>query len=141
MVRTVGILLIAGGALSAYVGSRSVHDVITKLREEGVAFQTGVHVGVDLSPADLRRNFDAVLLCCGSEQARDLPIEGRELEGVHFAMEFLTANTRQAIHGDSIGDEFISAEGKDVIVIGGGDTGTDCIATSIRHGCRVQLDR
>ena len=74
---------------------------VDQMREEGVAFQTGVHVGVDLSPAELRRGFDAILLCCGSEQPRDLPIEGRGLRGIHFAMDFLTQqNWRGA--GDAI---------------------------------------
>ncbi len=77
-----------------------------------------------------------MLLACGATKPRDLPIANRDAKGVHFAMEFLTANTQQTVHGDALDGDFISAEGKDVIVIGGGDTGTDCIATSIRHGCR-----
>ncbi len=109
---------------------------LEQLREEGVLFQTGVHVGVDLSTAELRRHFDAVLLCLGSEQPRDLPIPGRELSGVHFAMDFLAQNNRR-IAGDAIADEeAILAKGKHVIVLGGGDTGSDCVGTSHRQGAK-----
>ncbi|TWT70442.1 glutamate synthase subunit beta [Crateriforma conspicua] len=109
---------------------------LDKMSAEGVTFKTGVNVGKDVQSEQLQKDFDAVLLACGATQPRDLPIEGRDAKGIHFAMEFLTANTMQSVHGDSLNGSFISAEGKDVIVIGGGDTGTDCIATSIRHGCR-----
>jgi glutamate synthase (NADPH/NADH) small chain len=104
------------------------------MREEGVSFQTGVHVGVDLGAAELRRSFDAVLLCCGAEQPRDLPIEGRDLAGIHFAMEFLSQqNHRDA--GDAVdGASAILATGKQVVVLGGGDTGSDCVGTSHRQG-------
>jgi glutamate synthase (NADPH/NADH) small chain len=107
---------------------------LEQMREEGVQFQTGVHVGRDLSSADLRKNFDAVLLCMGSEKPRDLPVPGRELDGVHFAMDFLRqSNKRNA--GDPIPeDEAILATGKHVIVLGGGDTGSDCVGTSHRQG-------
>lgn len=109
---------------------------IDKMAAEGIEFVTGADVGHGIDPADLRRENDALLLACGATKPRDLPIPGRDAPGVHFAMEFLTANTMQTIHGDELNGSFISAEGKDVIVIGGGDTGTDCIATSLRHGCR-----
>ena len=81
--------------------------------------------------AQLKAESDALLLCCGATVPRDLPIEGRKLEGVHFAMEFLTANTKQVLKP---GSEHINVKGKRVIVIGGGDTGNDCIGTSVRHG-------
>jgi len=93
-------------------------------------------------PAEnLLKEFDAVILATGATKPRDLPIEGRNLKGVHFAMDFLTANTRALLDRHKNGD-FISAEGKDVIVIGGGDTGTDCVGTSLRQGCRslVQVE-
>ncbi len=107
---------------------------LEQLREEGVAFQTGVHVGVDLSARELRQNFDAVLLCLGSEVPRDLPVEGRELDGVHFAMEFLTQQNRRGA-GDSLDAAAdILATEKNVVILGGGDTGSDCIGTSHRHG-------
>lgn len=107
---------------------------LEQLKEEGVSFQTGVEVGKDLSAADLRKNFDAVLLCMGSEAPRDLPVEGRELEGVHFAMEFLPQATKR-VHGDELpAEEDILAAGKHVVVLGGGDTGSDCVGTSHRQG-------
>jgi glutamate synthase (NADPH/NADH) small chain len=87
----------------------------------------------------LRSEFDAVILATGATVPRDLPIEGRQLKGIHFAMDFLTANTRAIMTN---GTDYISAKGKDVIIIGGGDTGTDCVGTSLRHGCKsvVQLE-
>jgi glutamate synthase (NADPH/NADH) small chain len=109
---------------------------LEQLREEGVLFQTGVHVGVDLATAELRRHFDAVLLCMGSEQPRDLPIPGRDLAGIHYAMEFLSQNNKR-VAGDAIPDEdALLATGKHVIVLGGGDTGSDCVGTSHRHGAK-----
>ncbi len=109
---------------------------VEQMREEGVSFQTGVHVGVDLSAAELRQGFDAVLLCMGSEQPRDLPIPGRELAGVHYAMDFLRQNNKR-VAGDTIpSEEELLATGSHVIVLGGGDTGSDCVGTSHRQGAR-----
>jgi glutamate synthase (NADPH/NADH) small chain len=109
---------------------------LEQLRAEGVAFQVGVHVGVDLSVDELRRNFDAVLLCCGSEKSRDLPIEGRELSGIEFAMDFLPQQNRR-VAGEVIDPEVeIVATGKHVVVLGGGDTGSDCVGTSHRQGAK-----
>ena len=107
-----------------------------QMREEGVLFQTGVHVGVELSAAELRSSFDAVLLCSGSEQSRDLPIEGRELKGVEFAMDFLPQQNRR-VAGDTLDPaRDILATGRHVIVLGGGDTGSDCVGTSHRQGAK-----
>lgn len=107
---------------------------LEQMKEEGVSFQTGVNVGVDLTAADLRKNFDAVLLTMGAEQPRDLPVEGRDLEGVHFAMDFLPQATKR-VHGDELPPEDdILASGKNVVVLGGGDTGSDCVGTSHRQG-------
>ena len=112
---------------------------------EGVTFVTNCEVGKDIPADRLREDNDAVVLCGGATNPRDLPIEGRELDGVHYAMEFLHANTKQLLddkHGPVPGEgegfsyPFLSAEDKDVIVIGGGDTGNDCLGTSMRHGCR-----
>lgn len=109
---------------------------IEQMREEGVLFQTGVTVGKDLSTGELRRGFDAVLLALGCEQPRDLDVPGRELGGVHFAMEFLTQQNRRNA-GDVVPPELaISAAGKHVVVLGGGDTGSDCVGTSHRQGAR-----
>ncbi len=106
------------------------------MREEGVLFQAGVHVGVDLSAAELRRSFDAVLLCTGSEQPRDLPIPGRELAGVHYAMDFLTQQNKRGA-GDALpAEREIRATDKHVVILGGGDTGSDCVGTSHRQGAR-----
>ena len=104
------------------------------LEAEGVTFVCNTEVGKDISAENLLKEFDSVVLCTGSTRPRDLPIPGRELQGIHFAMEFLTANTQAVLDGQP-GDHYISAAGKDVVIIGGGDTGTDCVGTSIRHGC------
>ncbi len=115
---------------------RFVERRVNLLREEGIEFLSGISVGGDFSVEELKTEFDAVVLCCGAPRPRDLEIQGRELSGVHFAMEFLTANTKKLLNSGTSVDKFIDVKGKDVIVIGGGDTGTDCIATSIRQGCR-----
>lgn len=109
---------------------------LEQLRDEGVFFQTGVHVGVELSAKELRKGFDAVVLCTGAEVPRELPVPGRELAGVHPAMDFLTQQNRR-VAGDALdpGAE-LSAAGKHVIVLGGGDTGSDCVGTSHRQGAR-----
>jgi glutamate synthase (NADPH/NADH) small chain len=107
---------------------------LEQMREEGVSFQTGVNVGADLSVAELRQGFDAVLLCLGSEAPRDLPVPGRELSGVHFAMDFLTQQNRRNA-GDALDAEAdILAGDRHVVILGGGDTGSDCIGTSHRQG-------
>ena len=114
---------------------------LNQMVKEGIQFVTNAEVGKNFPAQQLMNDFDAVVLCTGATKPRDLPIEGRNLKGVHFAMEFLTANTKSLLDGHKNGS-FISAEGKDVIVIGGGDTGTDCVATAMRHGCRslVQVE-
>ncbi|TVQ07676.1 MAG: glutamate synthase small subunit [Leptolyngbya sp. DLM2.Bin27] len=104
------------------------------LEAEGVTFVCNTEVGKDISAENLLKEFDSVVLCTGSTRPRDLPIEGRDLKGIHFAMEFLTANTQALLDGYP-GNDYISAANKDVVIIGGGDTGTDCVGTSIRHGC------
>ncbi len=105
-----------------------------QMEAEGVTFHLSVNVGVDMSVEDLEKNHDAVLLAGGSEAPRDLPVEGREFEGVHFAMNFLSQQNRR-VSGEPLGaGEPILATGKHVLVIGGGDTGSDCIGTSFRQG-------
>jgi glutamate synthase (NADPH) small chain len=108
---------------------------------EGVTFKTNTEVGKDISAKSLLDDFDAIVLCTGATKGRDLPIEGRNLKGIHFAMEFLLHNTKSLLDQKWNGS-FVSAKGKDVMVIGGGDTGTDCVGTSMRHGCNslVQLE-
>jgi glutamate synthase (NADPH) small chain len=105
------------------------------LEQEGVNFVCNTTVGQDLPAQTLLQEFDSVVLCTGATKPRDLPIEGRNLKGIHFAMEFLTANTQAVLDGQPNAN-YISAAGKDVVIIGGGDTGTDCVGTSIRHGCQ-----
>jgi glutamate synthase (NADPH) small chain len=105
------------------------------LRAEGVEFVTGAHVGVNVDVKELREKSDAIVLAAGATKPRDLPIPGRDLKGVHFAMEFLLQNTKSLLDSNLDDGQYISAKDKNVIVIGGGDTGTDCIGTSIRHGC------
>ena len=124
------------------------------MEQEGITFTCNTEIGKNLPADQLLKQFDAVVLSTGATKPRDLPIEGRNLNGIHFAVEFLTRNTKALLdapssperllrhEGGSKDDQFISAEGKDVLVIGGGDTGTDCVGTSMRHKCRslVQLE-
>jgi glutamate synthase (NADPH/NADH) small chain len=99
-----------------------------------VTFRTGVNVGVDVTAAGLTSEFDAIVLAGGAGLPRDLPVPGRELKGIHFAMEYLTLSNRR-VEGDEIpDDQFISAKGKRVVIIGGGDTGADCLGTAHRQG-------
>jgi glutamate synthase (NADPH/NADH) small chain len=102
---------------------------------EGVQFVTRADVGKNVDPKELVAQNDAVLLATGATKPRDLPIPGRSLRGVHFAMEFLSANTASLLDSHHADGKFISAKGKRVVVIGGGDTGCDCIGTSLRHDC------
>ena len=109
---------------------------LAQLEAEGVIFRAGVNVGVDVSVQSLRDDFDAVLLAAGAEQPRELDVPGRELRGVHRAMEFLTQQNRR-LAGDAIApDQAIDARGKRVVIIGGGDTGSDCAGTCHRQGAR-----
>jgi len=114
---------------------------IKLLEDEGITFQCNTEVGKDLPTETLLKEYDAIVLCTGATKPRDLPLEGRELKGIHFAMDFLTANTK-AVMNPADNANFISAKDKDVVIIGGGDTGTDCAGTSIRHNCKslVQLE-
>ena len=107
---------------------------LDQMKAEGVEFQPNVHVGVDIDGETLRQRYDAVCLTLGAEQARELPAPGRDLKGVHLAMDYLPQqNKRNA--GDRVLDEPITAKGKRVVIIGGGDTGSDCLGTVHRQGC------
>ncbi len=108
---------------------------VNLLRAEGIEFLINADVGGNVDAAKLRSSVDAIVLATGSTRPRDLPIPGRQLAGVHFAMDFLRANTKSLLDSNHEDGKYISAQGKRVVVIGGGDTGTDCIATSLRHGC------
>ncbi|WP_175987839.1 glutamate synthase subunit beta [Bacillus sp. Marseille-Q1617] len=106
------------------------------LEKEGIKFVTNTEVGKDVSSSELKSEFDAVILCGGATVHRNLEVEGRNLKGVHYAMDFLHANTKSLLDSNFEDGNYLSAAGKNVIVIGGGDTGTDCLATSIRHNCK-----
>jgi len=121
----------------------TVNRRVNLLREEGIEFVTNTDVGKSVSVNEIKANHDALALCLGATNPRDLNVPGRESKGIHFAMEFLTKNQKRLlmtkdgqIESKWEKDSFITAAGKDVIVIGGGDTGTDCIGTSMRHRCR-----
>ncbi|HEY5465682.1 MAG TPA: glutamate synthase subunit beta, partial [Clostridia bacterium] len=108
---------------------------VDQMAAEGVSFVTGCEVGKDYPADKLKSEFDAIVLCGGSTKPRDLQVEGRNLKGIHYAVDFLAANTRSLLDSGLTDGNNISAAGKDVLVIGGGDTGTDCVGTSIRHKC------
>ncbi|MBN2387341.1 MAG: glutamate synthase subunit beta [Anaerolineales bacterium] len=144
-----------GGLLVYGIPNMKLDKSIVKRRldllmAEGIKFVNNVEIGRNYPAEKLLGEFDAAVLCCGATQPRDLTVEGRELSGIHFAMEYLHGNTKHLLdrqHGDVQVDggfayPYITAEGKDVVVIGGGDTGTDCVATALRQGCRglVQLE-
>ena len=106
------------------------------MRDEGITFRTNANVGVNISVDDLRRDFDAILLAGGATLPRDLPVPGRELKGIYFAMQFLPLQNKRC-EGDTIPEsQFISARDKRVVIIGGGDTGADCLGTVHRQGAR-----
>ena len=115
---------------------RLIDRRVEQMQAEGVTFRTSTHVGTDITTAELMNGFDAVALTGGSEQPRDLPVTGREQEGVYFAMQFLPQQNRREAGDTVAADLSITAKDKHVIVIGGGDTGSDCIGTSIRQGCK-----
>ncbi len=103
---------------------------------EGIRLVTNTHVGYDYPADRLMKYFDAVVLCGGATRPRDLILDGRGLTGIHYAMEFLHSNTKSLLDSNHQDGRYLSAKDKDVIVIGGGDTGTDCVGTALRHGCR-----
>jgi glutamate synthase (NADPH/NADH) small chain len=109
---------------------------IDLLAKEGVTFITNIEIGTDYPATRLREEFDAVVLCCGATKPRDLPVPGRSLKGIHFAMEFLHANTKSLLDSEHEDGNYITATDKHVIVLGGGDTGTDCVGTAMRHRCK-----
>jgi glutamate synthase (NADPH/NADH) small chain len=108
------------------------------MEHSGIKFICNANVGENVEANLLLRDFDATVICTGATQPRDLPVDGRSLQGVHFAMDYLTFSTRALLAGDPDSSS-IHARGKDVVVIGGGDTGTDCVGTALRQGCRSLL--
>ena len=133
--------LLMYGIPSMKLDKSLVQRRVDLLAQEGVVFVPNTEIGKNYPARKLLDEFHATVLCTGATKPRDLPIQGRQLHGVHFAMEFLTANTKSLLDGHRNGD-FVSAEGKDVMVIGGGDTGTDCVGTAMRHRCKslIQLE-
>jgi NAD(P)H-dependent glutamate synthase small subunit len=113
-----------------------VNRRVELLRESGIRFVTNADVGKNVDVAELRASHDALLLATGATQPRDLNVPGRDLDGVHFAMQYLTASTKSLLDSNFEDRKFIDARDKRVIVIGGGDTGADCIGTALRHGCK-----
>jgi len=133
--------LLMYGIPNMKLDKQTVQRRVDLLAKEGITFMTKTEVGKNYPAEKLLKEFDAVVICTGATKGRDLPIEGRALKGIHFAMEFLQANTSSLLDKHQNGN-YISAKGKDVVVIGGGDTGTDCVGTSMRHQCKslVQLE-
>jgi glutamate synthase (NADPH/NADH) small chain len=115
---------------------------VALMTAEGVDFVTSCDVGRDISARELLDQYDAVILCCGAKKARDLSVTGRDVKGIHFAVDFLTSTTRSLLDTGLEKGSYLDAAGKDVIIVGGGDTGNDCVGTSIRHGCKsvIQIE-
>lgn len=134
-----------GGLLMYGIPNMKLDKRIVKRRTdfmaaEGVNFKTGVAIGEDVKLLDLKAENDAIIIATGATVARDLPIKGRNLEGIHFAMEFLHKNTKSLLDSELADNSYISAKDKHVVVIGGGDTGNDCIGTSVRHGAKSVIN-
>ena len=128
--------LLMYGIPNMKLDKHQVQRRVEQLAAEGVRFVTNTAVGNDVSAVRLREEFDALVLCCGATKPRNFPIEGRDLNRIHFAMEFLHANTKSLLDSKHADGAYISATDKHVIVIGGGDTGTDCVGTAMRHRCK-----
>jgi glutamate synthase (NADPH/NADH) small chain len=130
-----------GGLLTYGIPNMKLDKKIVQRRldlmaAEGVKFVTNADIGRTIPATQLRQEFDAIVLCSGATKPRDLPIEGRNLKGIHFAIEFLHANTKSLLDSNLADGQYISAKDKHVVVVGGGDTGTDCVGTSMRHECK-----
>jgi glutamate synthase (NADPH/NADH) small chain len=128
--------LLMYGIPNPHLDKKVVERRIDLLAQEGIKFITNTEVGKDYPADKLFKEFDAVVLCGGATKPRDLPVLGRELKGIHFAMEFLHKSTKSLLDSNLEDGNYISARDKDVIVLGGGDTGTDCVATAMRMGCK-----
>jgi glutamate synthase (NADPH/NADH) small chain len=128
--------LLMYGIPNMKLDKQTVQRRVDLLAAEGVKFVTNTEIGLDITYDELKVAYDSIVLCGGATKPRDLLTEGRELQGIYQAMEFLTLNTKSLLDSGLANGEYLSAKDKDVVVIGGGDTGTDCVATAIRHGCR-----
>lgn len=127
--------LLMYGIPNMKLDKRIVQRRIELIAAEGVIFKTNANVGAEISAKEMLQEFDAVVLCVGATQPRDLPVEGRDLRGIHFAVEYLSVSTRALLDGQATAAP-ITAANKDVVIIGGGDTGTDCVGTALRQRCR-----
>ncbi|GGE37434.1 glutamate synthase [NADPH] small chain [Pullulanibacillus camelliae] len=114
----------------------SVDRRVSLLRQEGIMFQVNMEVGKDITMNELQEKYDAVIVCTGATKQRDIVMDGREAKGIHFAMDYLTLSTKHLLDSSVALPDEMSAKGKNVIVIGGGDTGADCVATAVRQGCK-----
>lgn len=131
----------AGGLLMYGIPNMKLEKEVVErrihlLQQEGIDFILNTEVGIDISVDDLKSNFDAVILCIGAQKQRKLHLKGSESKGVHLAMDYLSSTTKSLLDSNFADGQFINTKGKDVIVIGGGDTGADCVATAIRQNCR-----
>ncbi|MFE4896679.1 glutamate synthase small subunit [Peribacillus butanolivorans] len=131
----------AGGLLTYGIPNMKLEkDVVARriklLHQEGIDFVTNTEIGKDISSEELQNQYDAVILCTGAQKQRDLVIEGREAKGIHLAMDYLTTSTKSLLDSNFEDGQFLNTKGKDVIVIGGGDTGADCVATALRQECK-----
>lgn len=115
---------------------RIIDRKIDVMKAEGITFVTNTDIGKDIKPAKLLADFDRVVLCCGSSNPRDITAPGRDAEGIYFAVDFLSRNTKSLLDSAFKDGNYVSAKGKNVIIIGGGDTGNDCVGTCMRHGCK-----
>lgn len=134
--------LLMYGIPNMKLDKRIVERKVEVMKAEGVEFVTGVNVGVDKKAAELLKEYDRVILACGASNPRDIKVPGREGKGIYFAVDFLTATTKSLLNSSFRDKQFIPAKGKKVLVIGGGDTGNDCVGTSIRLGAAsvIQLE-
>ncbi len=128
--------LMTYGIPNMKIDKQTVLRRIRLLEEAGITFRCGIEVGRDYPVEEIRQNFDAVVLCGGATRPNDLPLPGRSHAGIHFAVDYLSQVTESLLRTGAAGTEAISAAGRDVIILGGGDTGTDCVATALRQGCR-----
>lgn len=131
----------AGGLLMYGIPNMKLekHIVDRKIKvmeAEGIVFKTGVDVGKDIKAEKLLKEYDRVVLACGASNPRDISVPGRDAKGIYFAVDFLKANTKSLLDSDFEDKKYVDTKGKNVVIIGGGDTGNDCVGTSIRHGCK-----